>query len=112
MPEIHQGFAVVLVVAEEGRPRVLRRNDRLGSQGVLSGFSWVLMGTHGYSWVLSGYSWVLMGSQWVLRLCIFGFSGGSQAGTTPRFTFSLQLHHGTSIEIDSSAILSQANSDE
>ena len=41
------------------------------------------MGTHGYSWVLSGYSWVLMGSQWVLRLCIFGFSRGSQAGTLP-----------------------------
>ena len=52
-----------------------------GFSWVLSGFSWVLMGSHGYSWVLSGYSWVLMGSQWVLRLCIFGFSGGSQAGT-------------------------------
>ena len=30
-----------------------------------------------------GSQWVLMGSQWVLRLCIFGFSGGSQAGTPP-----------------------------
>ena len=52
---------------------------------VLRGFS---VGFHGFSWVLSGFSWVLMGShgfsggsQWVLRLCIFGFSGGSQAGT-------------------------------
>ena len=42
--------------AEGGRPRVLRRNDRLGSQEVLSGFSWVLMGSQ----------WVLMGSQGVL----------------------------------------------
>ena len=47
---------------------------------VLRGFS---VGSHGYSWVLMGSQWVLMGSQWVLRLCIFGFSGGSQAGTTP-----------------------------
>ena len=31
------------------------------------------MGSHGFS----------VGSQWVLRLCIFGFSGGSQAGTPP-----------------------------
>ena len=47
------------------------------------GISWVLMSSHGFSWVLSGFSWVLMGSQWVLRLCIFGFSGGSQASTPP-----------------------------
>ena len=61
--------------SEGGRPRVLRRNDRLGSQGVLSGFSWVLMGTHGFSvgthgfsWVLSGYSdCAFLGSQGVLR---------------------------------------------
>ena len=61
-------------------PQVLRGNGRLGSQEVLSGFSWVLMSTHGFSWVLSGFS---VGSRWVLRLCIFGFSGGSQAGTPP-----------------------------
>ena len=46
------------------------------------GSQWVLMGTHGYSWVLMGSQWVLMGSHgfsvgtqtvhfWVLR----GFSG-------------------------------------
>ena len=55
---------------EEGRPRVLKGNDRLGSQGVLSGFSWVLIGTN-------GFSWVLMGSQWVL-VCSRGFSVGTQ----------------------------------
>ena len=44
------------------------------------GFS---VGSHEYSWVLSGASWVVMGSQRVLGLCIFGFSGGSQAGTPP-----------------------------
>ena len=65
---------------EGGRPRVLRRNDRLGSQGVLSGFSWVLMGSQ---WVLMGSHGFSWGSQWVLRLCIFGFSGVSQAGTPP-----------------------------
>ena len=41
---------------EGGRPRVLRRNDWLGSQGVLSGFTWVLTSTHGFSWVLMGDS--------------------------------------------------------
>ena len=50
------GGTLLISVPEGGRPRVLRRNDRLGSQGVLSGFSWVL----------SGFSWVLMGSQGVL----------------------------------------------
>ena len=60
---------------EEGRPRVHRGNDRLGSRGVLNGFSWVLMSTHGisvgfhgFSWVLSGYSdCAFLGSQVVLR---------------------------------------------
>ena len=39
----------------------------MGSQGVLSGFSWVLMSTHGFS----------VGSQWVL-MCSHGFSVGTQ----------------------------------
>ena len=56
------------MVPEEGRPRVLMGNDRLGSQGVLSGFSLALMSTHGFSWVLSGYSdCAFWGSQVVLR---------------------------------------------
>ena len=59
-------------LSEEGRSRVLRGNDRLGSQGVLSGFSWVLMSTHGFSVGSHGFS---VGTQtvhfWVLR----GFSG-------------------------------------
>jgi hypothetical protein len=55
---------------EEGRPRVLRGNDRLGSQGVLSGFSWVLMSTHGFSWVLMGSHGFSVGSH--------GFSVGTQ----------------------------------
>ena len=48
------------------------------------------MGSHGFSVGSHGFSWVLMGSHgfsggslWVLRLCIFGFSGGPQAGTPP-----------------------------
>ena len=41
-----KGYVGLDVGSEEGRPRVLRRNDRLGSQGVLSGFS---VGSHGYS---------------------------------------------------------------
>ena len=51
------------------------------SVGFSGGSQWVLMGTHENSWVLMGSQWVLVGSQWVLRLCIFGFSCGSQAGT-------------------------------
>ena len=59
----------------EGRcPRVLRRNDRLGSQWVLSGFSWVLMGTHGFSVGSHGFSWVLSG----FSVGSHGFSVGTQ----------------------------------
>ena len=67
-----------MIASEGGRPRVLRRNDRLGSQGVLSGFSWVLMGSqwvlmgsHGFSGVLRGLRGFSVGTQtvhfWVLR---------------------------------------------
>ena len=54
----HPAAARLVASSEGGRPQVLKRNDRLGSQRVLSG----------YSWVLSGYSdCAFLGSQGVLR---------------------------------------------
>ena len=71
---------------EKGSPLLLLFDGFSGGhQGVLSGSSvgsqWVLRGSSaGPQWVFMG----IHGYSWVLRLCIFGFSGSSQAGTFPR----------------------------
>ena len=60
--------------------KITKKNTekKAGSHGCSVGFS------VGSQWVLSGYSVSTQGSQWVLRLSISEYSGGSQVGTSPR----------------------------